>query len=80
MGISWYNILANPAYTSAFNYCTVSVRDRTQFIIDGDDDDDNNCEQSDMVSILINLAYCNKEVARCFNFSSGFSRTLGDEM
>ena len=78
--ISWYNILANPAYARAFNYYTVSVRDRVQYIVDDDSDEDNNCEQSDMVSILINMAYCNKEVARSFELSPGFSKTLGAEI
>lgn len=50
-------MLANPSYSKAFNYITVSVEDREDYIVDGDDDEGNDCEQCDMVSILINLAY-----------------------
>ena len=65
-GIAWYEILANPAYITDFNYITASVEDRNKYIVDGDSDEDNDCEQSDMVSILINLAYLNQDVARTF--------------
>ena len=59
-------MLANPAYVTDFNYITASVEDRADYIVDGDSDEDNDCEQSDMVSILINLAYLNQDVARTF--------------
>jgi len=79
-GIAWYNLLANPAYVRAFNYYTVSLEDRSDFIVDDDSDEENDCEQSDMVSILLNLAYVKQEVARTFKFGPGYSKTFGDEV
>lgn len=67
-GIAWYNILANPYYIKDFNYITVDVPDRESLIVDGDDDEGNDCEQSDMVSILLNLAYVRQTVAKSFQF------------
>ena len=43
-GIAWYNVLANPAYVRAFNYIQVDVPDRDNLIVDGDDDEGNDCE------------------------------------
>ena len=57
-GPAWYNILSNPAYARDFNYIAVDTPHRSTLIIDEDSDDENNCEQSDMVDILINLADC----------------------
>ena len=56
-GIAWYNVLANPKYEREFNYFPTDMPDREDYIVDGDDDEGNDCEQSDMVTILINLAY-----------------------
>jgi len=76
-GIAWYNLLANPTYVRDFNYITVSIEDREDYIVDGDSDEGNDCEQSDMVNILINLAYVKQEVARTFEFKPGYSRDFG---
>jgi len=43
-GIAWYNILANPDYTNAFNYIECNVPDRSNLIVDDDDDEDNDNE------------------------------------
>ena len=48
-GVAWYNILANPIYARRFNYIQVNVPCREDLIVDGDSDDGNDCEQSDMV-------------------------------
>jgi len=79
-GIAWYNLLANPAYVRSFSYITVDVPEREDLIVDGDDEEGNDCEQSDMVSILVNLAYVRQTVARTFNFGPGYSTTFGTEM
>ena len=79
-GLAWYNLLANPYYTRAFNYITVSVDKREKYIVDDDSNEDNDCEQSDMVSIMINLAYLKQEVAEKFKFHQGFSLMLGREV
>ena len=79
-GIVWYQVLANPNYVRDFNYITASVEDRADYIVDGDSDEENDCEQSDMVSILINLGFLKQEVARTFQFGQGYSNTLGKEI
>ena len=63
-GIAWYNILANPRYIRDFNYMTASLPDREDYIVDGDSDEGNDCEQSDLVKILLNLAYLEPEMAK----------------
>ena len=73
-GDAWYNILANPLYVRDFNYVTASVKDRADYIVDGDSDEGNDCEQSDLVQILINLAYMETSHARTFDFCAGYSK------
>jgi len=77
-GIAWYNLLANPAYVRGFNYISVDVENREDLIVDGDSEEGNDCEQSDMVSILINLAYVKQDAARSFLFGPGYSKTFGE--
>ena len=72
-GIAWYNLLANPKYVRDFNYIPTDVPDREDLIVDGDDAEGNDCEQSDLVTILINLAYVKENVAREYRFSAGYS-------
>lgn len=43
-GCAWYSILANPNYSRLFNFIEVNVPDRSELIVDGDDDDENDCE------------------------------------
>lgn len=62
-GDPWYNLLSDSIYCRDFNYITVNTPDRNDYIVDDDNNEDNDMEQSDMVAILINLAYLNKEVA-----------------
>lgn len=56
-GIHTYDILRIPAYAEAFQYYSADLPDRDDFIIDDDDNDDNNNAQSDLVRIVLNLAY-----------------------
>jgi len=42
------------------------VDNRSDFIVDNDDNEDNDNEQSDMVALLINLAYVRVDVAKKF--------------
>lgn len=48
--------------------------DRNTLIKDDDDDEDNDCEQSDLVSLILNLAYIPEEVMGNFNFVTGFNK------
>lgn len=79
-GLAWYNLLSNPAYVRDFNYISVATPDREDYIVDGDSDEGNDCEQSDMVSILINLAYVRHAVAESFKFEAGYSKNFGMAM
>ena len=79
-GLAWYNILCNPAYVQAFNYISVATPNRANLIVDDDSDEENDCEQSDMVCILINLAYVRQAVAKQFRFEAGYSKSFGEEM
>lgn len=55
-GTPWYNILSNPSYADEFYYIGAHVDEREKLIKDEDDGDGNNCEQSDIVIILLNLS------------------------
>ena len=79
-GIAWYNILANPVYVRAFNYMTVSMDNREDFIVDDNSDEEDDCEQSDMVKVLCNLAYIRPDVAKDFQFEQGYSQKFGAAM
>lgn len=79
-GIAWYNLLANPRYVRSFNYIQVDVPQREDLIVDGDDNEGNDCEQSDMVSILLNLAYIKKEIGQSFRFAPGYSKDFKEAM
>jgi len=43
-------------------------------IKDDDDDEDNDCEQSDIVSIILNLAFIPEYVVEKFKFETGFQK------
>ena len=43
-GIAWYNLMANPVYVRAFNYIEIDVADRENLIVDGDENEGNDCE------------------------------------
>jgi len=75
-GVAWYNILANPYYARLFNYIEVNVPSRSDLIVDGDNDEENDCEQSDMVQILLNLAYAPRAVVTEFVFGPGVAKTF----
>lgn len=79
-GIAWYNLMANPSYVRQFNYIGVDVQGRDDLIVDGDDQEGNDCEQSDMVSILVNLAYVKSSVAKNFEFKAGYSKSFAEDM
>ena len=49
-------------------------------IVDDDDDEGNDTEQSDIVSILLNLAYIPEDVAEKFRFETGFNKKFKPAM
>lgn len=56
-GVHTYDILRNPLYQQAFQYYSADLIGRKDYIVDGDDDDTNDCAQSDLVRIILNLAF-----------------------
>jgi hypothetical protein len=73
-GVPYYVILANPTYYRDFQYIPCVQEDRKELIVDDDDDEGNDTEQSDIVSIMLNLAYIPEAVAEKFKFESGFNK------
>jgi hypothetical protein len=63
-GTPWYSVLSNPAYSDDFNYIGAHIDEREKLIKDADLDAGNNCEQSDIVQILLNLSAIPDEVAQ----------------
>jgi len=72
--------LANPRYYRDFQYICCDVPDRNTLIKDDDDDEENDCEQSDMVSIILNLAYVPEFVVEKFSFTTGFHKKFKPAM
>lgn len=68
-GVHCYDILANPLYLDDFQYFSASMEDRELFIIDDDEDEGNDNAQSDLVKIILNLAFLTEEKAKEFTFS-----------
>ena len=75
-GIHWYSLLANPAYVQDFAYISVNTPDRENLIVDDDDDEGNDCEQADMVNIILNMAYIRESLVRECVFGAGISKTI----
>ena len=73
-GVPYYIILANPMYYRDFQYVPCNVPNRATLIKDDDDDEDNDCEQSDIVPIILNLAFIPEFVVEKFKFESGFQK------
>lgn len=65
-GVHSYDILANPLYLDDFQYVTAAEVDRDQMIIDDDSDEENDSAQSDLVRVMINLAYLTENEAKAF--------------
>lgn len=79
-GVHSYDILANPLYLDDFQYFSADREDRKTCIIDDDDDEDNDNAQSDLVRVVLNLAYLTKAQAEDFTFSKdAYSHILHKE-
>lgn len=68
-GVHCYDILANPLYLDDFQYFSPAMEDREKFIIDDDEDEDNDNAQSDLVKMVLNLAFLTEKQAKEFSFS-----------
>lgn len=67
-GVHSYDILANPLYFDDFQYVAAGVQNRSEFIIDGDSDEENDTAQVDMVRFALNLAFLTEDDAHNFSF------------
>jgi len=68
-GVHNYDILANPLYLDDFQYVSPVYGDaRADYIIDNDDDEENDDAQSDIVKVALNLAFLTEEFAMNFSF------------
>ena len=76
----WYSPLANISYCDEFFYFGAHIPEREKLIIDGDDEEGNDCEQSDLVNILLNLGSIPDEVAQKFDFKAGFTKEFVKSM
>lgn len=74
-GVHCYDILANPLYLDDFQYFSPSMPDREKYIIDDDEDEDNDNAQSDLVKMILNLAFLTEKQAREFTFSKNAYKT-----
>lgn len=76
-GVPYYMILSNPLYVRDFQYLPADLgADRADLVMDDDDDEGNDCEQSDMVTLLLNIAFIPEEVAARFSFKKGFNASI----
>jgi len=87
VGTPWYNVLSNPTYTTAFGFVGSYVNEREKIICDGypiatdDLSAKYKCEQSDLVMILLNLAYIPDIVIQEVDFTkAGWSILFKERM
>ena len=79
-GVAWYQILANPVYARDFCFIEAYVPDRSDYIVDGDSDEENDCEQSDMAQVLLNFGMAPRAVVRQVTFGEGISKNFKEEV
>jgi hypothetical protein len=76
-GVFSYDILANPKYQEMMQYVPVSTEDRARYIIDNDDDEENDEAQSDLIRLVLNIAYLTEERAINFTFGKDSYKGIG---
>lgn len=62
-GTHFYRPLCNMQYVQDFAYISCGIPDRSDYIVDGDDEEGNDNVQSDLTCIVLNLAFLNEELA-----------------
>jgi len=72
-GAHCYDILASEQYAKDFQYYSPALgEERNSYIKDDDEDEDNDMMQSDIVKIILNLAYMPISIAKSFTFDKDF--------
>ena len=56
-------------YLDDFQYVSAALENRSSYIIDADTNEDNDCAQSDLVRVALNLAYLKESDAKQFQFT-----------
>jgi hypothetical protein len=91
-GTPWYNVMSNPQYVNAFCFVPSYVGEREKIINDGFSEPEPTspnyelekkykCEQSDLVMILLQLAYIPDVIIQDVDFTqSGWSYKFHDRM
>lgn len=67
-GIHSYDILRNPNYHQAFQYFASDLADRPSYIVDGNEDEKDDCAQSDLVRLVLNLAFLPRQELESHGF------------
>lgn len=67
-GTHCYDILANEQYLDDFQYFSPARENRNEFIKDDDEEEGNDAAQSDLVKMILNLAFLSEEQAKDFSF------------
>lgn len=76
-GAHCYDILANEQYIKDFQYFSPSYgKLRAKYIKDVDDDEENDMMQSDLVKVILNLAYLPLDLAKNFTFDKNFYKQV----
>jgi hypothetical protein len=72
-GAHCYDILASEQYAKDFQYYSPALgEERNSYIKDADDEEGNDMMQSDLVKIILNLAYMPLSLAKSFTFNLEF--------
>lgn len=54
----------------------MNTPDRENLIVDDDDNEENDCEQADMVNIVLNMAFIRDSIVRECVFGAGISKSI----
>jgi len=60
-GIITYDLLANPIYYQAFQYFSSDIANRADYIIDDNEDEQDDNAQSDLTRIVLNLSFLRRD-------------------
>jgi hypothetical protein len=61
IGTHTYDILANPIYARKFQYFSNDIKDRNHYIIDGDDQEENDGMQCNFIRLILHTGYLHKD-------------------
>jgi len=77
-GVHTYDILRNPIYTQQFQYFSADLPNRHEYIVDADDNTTNDVAQSDLVRVVLNLAFLGQDEVKNIKFNPEGLQELQD--